>query len=137
MSNETTLVNYLVKNLREYGEHVQRIENRMSSGVPDINFCGNHGEKWIEAKYLNSIPKNGVFDTGLNPQQINWTRARRSAGGEVFVVFRIKGRTELFCFIPWAIPCNADNGKLRVSINDCQVFERFVDLLFYMRGAEQ
>lgn len=62
------------------GWHLVRIETGLTVlGVPDMNFCHNDIEGWIE----NKGPKTPVLQT-----QVNWITRRRQSGGRVFVAVR-------------------------------------------------
>lgn len=60
---------------------VTRVENSISSGMPDINACINGVEFWIETKIMD--PK---CRTLLRPYQYAWIMRRSVAMGRVFVI---------------------------------------------------
>ncbi len=72
--------------------HVQRIEDMMSRGIPDINFCFNEHEVWVECKELAELPKreSTLIKVGLKPEQARWLNTRDAAGGCVFVMIRCR-----------------------------------------------
>jgi hypothetical protein len=71
--------------------HVNRIENTVGNGIPDVNFCYKGKETWIELK----------AGSKLRDSQKIWHQQRALAGGRVFVieraltVIRITRATEL------------------------------------------
>jgi hypothetical protein len=101
--------------------HVCRIENSCGSGMPDVNFCYQCRDIWLEIKADKLIPDNSrVGDSVVNPPCIResqkiWHRARHLEGGDVIVVGRYKDtivglcttrdigvyRVELIASKPW------------------------------------
>ena len=66
--------------------HVERIENAIAKGTPDVNMCINGREVWIELKVLD---EKGRFKKGEpSPEQRLWHRKRQENGGTVFVLSR-------------------------------------------------
>lgn len=63
--------------------HVIRIENGISSGLPDVNWCVYGHEVWIELK----ITKENGWEVLIRKQQRIWGLARSQTGhGNVFIV---------------------------------------------------
>lgn len=62
--------------------HIQRIENTVSPGVPDINICDGESqqESWIELKIL--LPEGIV----LRKEQYAWGMKRAFCGGNVYII---------------------------------------------------
>ena len=70
----------VVKYLRDHDVDVQRIENTVDRGVPDINCCYDGLEFWIEMKSTASkTPK-------LRPEQQAWHARRHFHGGIVLII---------------------------------------------------
>lgn len=63
--------------------HVERVENALTRGTPDVNMCHVGIEVWLELKVLDN---KGVCE--LRPEQYLWHRKRQEAGGKVFVLAR-------------------------------------------------
>ena len=68
--------------------HIQRIEDKYSSGVPDLNICIFGDEIWLEGKFRKALPvkdttriKFGAKDEKRLHSQRNWLEARDRAGG--------------------------------------------------------
>jgi Holliday junction resolvase len=61
-------------------------------GIPDMNYCHDGREGWIEAKQTQG------WAVGLRPEQIGWLMRRARHGGRVWIAVRRKG-DEL-----WLIP---------------------------------
>ncbi len=67
--------------------HWQRIECWQSLGVPDINFCLQGQDYWVESKWCPS--KTGkVFSHKLTADQCAWALARSRAGGSAWILAR-------------------------------------------------
>lgn len=84
---------YLIKD--HIPGHVNRIENSTGVGIPDINFCFNGLETWLELKAninLLVVPDEVIqipFGTKkLRDSQIIWHGQRTKAGGRVLVAIR-------------------------------------------------
>lgn len=79
--------------------HYVRIENgEIGPGTPDVSFCVNGTEGWMELKDARSKTAKVPFpneDVGLHKSQIRWIKDRLKAGGNVWVVARV-GKSILF-----------------------------------------
>ena len=67
--------------------HWQRIENTTGVGVPDINFCLDGVEVWVEDKWTPS-KKGARFSHPLTPSQCGWILKRVHSGGSAWVLAR-------------------------------------------------
>jgi hypothetical protein len=66
--------------------HVERMENAIAKGTPDVNLCFEGRELWIELKVLEA---NGNFKKGdPSPEQLIWHMKRQIEGGRCFVLGR-------------------------------------------------
>lgn len=81
--------------------HFQSVETwSTGQGVPDVNYCFEGSEGWIELKKTEAIKVN------ISPEQIAWAERRIRAGGNVFLAVRRickagprrKSRDELWLF---------------------------------------
>jgi hypothetical protein len=80
--NEAKFSSWLMQHwLSGEGVHAQRIETTTGSGIPDINFCVQGFEGWLETKVFT--PGRRVL---LRPYQRAWMHRRLIAKGEVFIV---------------------------------------------------
>ena len=76
--------------------HWQRIECWTDKGVPDVNFCLQGREYWVECKWVPT--KSGkVFSHKLQPEQCAWLLARSRAEGSAWVLAR---RGDVFRLYP-------------------------------------
>ena len=65
--------------------HITRIEsNYTQQGIPDINFCLEGHEAWIESK-VDEEPRSAL--------QLSWHKQRYNAGGKVFTLRKISCQT--------------------------------------------
>jgi hypothetical protein len=62
---------------------VERIENALTRGTPDVNGCYDGLDYWLELKILDD--KNRCV---LRPEQLLWHRKRQAHGGHVLVLAR-------------------------------------------------
>ena len=69
--------------------HDVRVENSVGPGTPDLNYCINGVEGWIEFKQVPSLPKREdtpVFTGCLKPEQVLWHIKRTFHGGRSYIV---------------------------------------------------
>lgn len=62
---------------------VERVENALTRGTPDVNGCFESHEYWLELKVLDDKGR-----CELRPEQYLWHRKRQEHGGRVFVLAR-------------------------------------------------
>ena len=87
---ESTDYKVLKANLPQYGDRLDRVENPLVNGMPDISFCSAGVECWIEQK----SPKEPVRGTtplfGSNhrfsQEQANWFLRQTRAEGNAYVL---------------------------------------------------
>lgn len=103
----------LKKHMPEFLDRLDRIENVVGVGTPDVNFCINGVDGWIEMK----SPKEPVRKTSkllnhpLNQDQKNWFLRQCNAGGRAFILICTNKRWMLI------------DGSLADVINDMTVNE--------------
>jgi hypothetical protein len=88
--SEKAAVRTLVSKLANTTTHLQRIEDALSTGIPDLNFCFDSIEVWIEVKYLAKLPVKRLTPVkiGLKQPQALWLSKRNRCGGNAFIVVR-------------------------------------------------
>lgn len=88
-SSWQTLRKYLIRDLK--GCDIQRIEDKLATGVPDANVCWEGQEFWLEGKHLRELParSNTRVRPNLSAEQCSWLVTRRAAGGLTFVWLRV------------------------------------------------
>lgn len=65
--------------------HWQSVETwSTGQGVPDVNYCYDAKEGWIEFKQTEN------FSVDISPHQVAWIERRTRAGGRVFIAVRRK-----------------------------------------------
>ena len=86
--SEKTDYNLLRKNLHHC--HLERIENIVGSGTPDVYYCIDGHMGWIEMKSpkepLRKNSKLFANNHKLNQNQKNWFLSLRNAGGQAFIL---------------------------------------------------
>lgn len=67
-----------------------RVENVLLPGVPDVNYCINGVEGWLELKCppVKANEQTSVFGGahGLSPVQMAWALSQAQAGGRCFLL---------------------------------------------------
>lgn len=90
--SEQSATQTIRSHLARAGAHIQRIEDKLTPGVPDMNFkIPDLPECWLEGKFLRSLPKRDATPVrvGLKTEQALWLEERKLRGGKVFVWVRI------------------------------------------------
>lgn len=79
-----------MRHLRKHGD-VNRVENRVGPGTPDMNGCIQGHEFWIENKWLDHFPRHGgvVLIPKFRQDQRAWMHRRGKAGGKVFLLLGV------------------------------------------------
>ena len=95
--SESTATQTLRSHLKALGAHVQRIEDKLTPGIPDTNACLNGVEVWLEGKFLKDLPARpdtlvrfGNKGEDRLIHQYNWLTARQKAGGHAFWWVRVR-----------------------------------------------
>lgn len=96
--SERAFVRRIVRELRRRGWFVQRFEDAVSRGIPDIYAARDGRSVWIEAKYLHSWPKRDTTPVriGLRPEQVVWIEDAVAAGVDVRIAVRVGRQNELW-----------------------------------------
>jgi hypothetical protein len=72
------------------GGRMDRVENGVCDGMPDVSMTAGGIDAWVELKYVAKWPSRAntrvMGDAGLRPEQINWHLRHQRAGGRSFVV---------------------------------------------------
>lgn len=67
-----------------------RVENVLLPGVPDVNYCINGAEGWLELKCppVKANEQTAVFGGahGVSPVQMAWALSQAQAGGRCFLL---------------------------------------------------
>jgi hypothetical protein len=74
------------------GIKMHRVENRVSSGMPDVHYVSNKGSGWIELKYVSEFPRKGKMKIGIRKAQKFWHRAYYNHGGKSWILIRVGRR---------------------------------------------
>lgn len=123
--SEKTDYNLLRKNLLQHGDRLERIENMTGFGTPDVNFCIDGVDGWIEMKSrvepsrtTSKLLKSGCGHT-LTLSQRNWFLKQKNAGGKGYILICTDKRWMLI-----------DGCKYADQINDMNVRE-LMDILIW------
>lgn len=87
--SEKNFWTFVKKNLKL---KMYRVENRVSSGMPDIHYISEEGSGWIELKYIKELPKKGSVKSGLRRAQSIWHDAYQRNGGQSWILLRVGRR---------------------------------------------
>jgi len=91
---EKTDYKRLRKNMKQPLDRLDRIENVVGVGTPDVNYCIEGVEGWIEIK-SPSAPKRKTTAVlksqhNLNQDQKNWFKSQFNAGGTAWILLCMK-----------------------------------------------
>lgn len=82
--------------LKPYKADLERVENAIGYGTPDVNYCltykGRTNEGWLELKEIERWPvgdEKVVRVDHYTPQQRVWARKRSLRGGKVYMLLRV------------------------------------------------
>ena len=92
---ENSATKSIRKHLKANGAHVVRLEDKLTPGIPDLNFCYRGKEVWLEGKFVR-LPKrdNTLVSFGATHRTLNqseWMKQRRDSGGCCFFWVRVEG----------------------------------------------
>jgi hypothetical protein len=107
----------------------ERVENGVSVGMPDVNYCVNGFEGWIELKHGKMPAKKDtvIFKSqrGLEQEQVNWHYIQVKNGGISWIFMELSGD---FYGIPGSLAGEInqytveDVQKYQISLEDFLVF---------------
>jgi hypothetical protein len=76
---------------------IDRVENGLVDGMPDVNCYLCQRELWLELKYVEAWPVRASTPVlgrkGLRPEQVNWHIRQAAAGGMSWVLVGIGRET--------------------------------------------
>jgi hypothetical protein len=103
---EKDLSRLLMSRMRRFG-HFARIENMVEVGTPDVTYCVQGCEGFIENKWRLTWPHDAhdvVTLPHFTPQQRIWIQQRRAAGGTIHVFLEIERPVQTYFLLPgdWA-----------------------------------
>lgn len=121
---ENSATRSIRKHLIAHGAHVVRLEDKLTPGIPDLNFCYKGVEVWLEGKFVR-LPKRDStlisFGSSLRTlNQSEWMKKRRAAGGQCFFWIRVEGGQ-------WYIVSNLDWLRLGVRKHDLMLEQSFAN----------
>ena len=78
---------------------IDRVENGLVDGMPDVSLCINGKDVWMELKYVEDWPARDTTQVlgrrGLRPEQINWHIRQHVAGGVSLIVVGVGRETRV------------------------------------------
>ena len=77
-----------VRGLRRWG-HVERHEDRLVPGLPDVHFVLAGKAGWLELKWVEKLRKDGSFVVPLRAAQVVWLDQYDADGGRCFVLTQV------------------------------------------------
>jgi hypothetical protein len=103
---EKDLSKMLMKKMKPFG-HFVRIENMTGVGMPDVSYCVEGHEGFIENKWRErwpAKPSDVVTLDHFTPQQRIWIRSRCAAKGKVWVLLEVEKPVASYFLLPglWA-----------------------------------
>lgn len=78
---------------------LQRIEDKLTLGIPDVHFCYEGKTGWIELKVLKDYPKKvntPIKINHLTPHQKQWHKNYTKSLGKSFVLLKVNKDAFLF-----------------------------------------
>lgn len=97
MSENNFVINLRNKFRTMYGADGdwQRLEDKLSVGIPDINAVANGQEWWLEAKYMDAMPPRRM-NAGLKPAQKIWLQRSAKVGRRTGMLLGVRGHGNYF-----------------------------------------
>jgi hypothetical protein len=99
---EKDLSRTLMNRMKLFG-HFVRIENMVGVGMPDVSYCIEGHEGFIENKWRASWPRDPgdvVTLDHFTPQQRIWIRQRCAAKGRVYVLLEVERPVRQYLLLP-------------------------------------
>jgi len=69
--------------------HMERVENSIAEGTPDVDACYQGADFKIELKTGSVTIRHGYVRTKFQPKQLPWIKRRTKVGGRAFVLIQI------------------------------------------------
>lgn len=93
MTEATQVWHVMRDRVAAYG-HWERVENAAGSGMPDVNYCVNGVEGWVELKLAG---QDGSKPRSLTLEQVMWAEERARHGGRAFLLVRYEKPHTIWC----------------------------------------
>lgn len=99
MATEATLWQWASQARRVFGEHlhVERLENMVGAGHPDVEGCLDGIQFWLELKVAKRPARAATklrFGSPLRDSQVEWGKKRIAAGGRVWYLIQVGSGSE-------------------------------------------
>jgi hypothetical protein len=93
MTEATQVWHVMRDKVAAYG-HWERVENAAGSGMPDVNYCVNGVEGWVELKIAERV---GSKPPKLTLGQVMWAEERARNRGRAFLLVRYERPQTSWC----------------------------------------
>ena len=124
-------------NLSRSGLLMERVENVVSEGTPDIHTLHNGLCTWIELKAVISVPKRAETPllgdkAGLRVAQQNWHATWHRHGGRSVVLIGVGSYYNLA--VPGALAYGINQANLN-ALRAAAVAEGWAEIIAYLKGT--
>ncbi len=98
--------------------HMQRVENSVGSGAPDVEGKLRQGEQfWIELKSAARPKKNGPVRFKVRDSQVEWMRRRVAVGGSAWLLLQVgSGRAAERYLVPGKYAKTVQDGATETTL---------------------
>ena len=107
--------------------HLQRVENSVASGPPDVEGQLLHrGQFWIELKSTARPKRGGPVRFKVRDSQVEWMRRRCRVGGRVWLLLQVgSGRSAARYLVPGRYAGQVQEGMTEVTLMQvCEMRQR-------------
>ncbi len=104
--------------------HIQRVENSVGSGTPDVEGKLNGGDQfWIELKSTARPKRDGPVRFKVRDSQVEWMRRRAAVGGRPWLLLQVgSGRAAERYLIPGEYAAQVQEGRTETTLTQmCEV----------------
>lgn len=145
-ARESTLWTWLKTGAQEYAApqlHLQRIENAIAKGTPDVEGCIRGVCFWLELKAA-ARPKRASTPvrTHIDYEQLAWLKQRTAAGGIALMLLRVgSGPSRSIYLIDWRTACELHAGACTEQVLQFRTLvdriTRASQVLAHIEGRQQ
>lgn len=105
--------------------HMNRVENSVMRGMPDVEGCMCGNQFWIELKVVGTPARQyTILKPTFQPAQLPWLRRRTKAGGRAFVLLQVgSGRGARRYLLRSDDAQQLEDGLTETAIHDLSVVD--------------
>ncbi len=98
--------------------HLQRVENSVGSGAPDVEGkLRRGGQFWIELKSTARPKRDGPVRFKVRDSQVEWMRRRAAVGGRAWLLLQVgSGRSAARYLVPGEHAKMVQDGATEVTL---------------------